>query len=311
VICRRDKQKFKYLMRLFAWFIQNPNKHAGVVLVLKSREEGTGKSTVGYVLLKIFGQHGLLIDDKERLLGRFTDHLETACFILAEEILFAGDRKSADKMKSMITGDVLQVEGKYRKCRQVPNHMKVIATTNHEHAVAAGVRDRRNVVYDVSNEHVGDKDWFDALYRDLDDGGTSEFLWLLQNLKLGDWHPRMIIKTEETSEQQRMSGDSVSQWSQSCIIADAIIGFDHGQERDLGTLTSFADLQNAYTGFCRRTGLRAAGPEVFGRACTEMFGPRSRLPTGAGGIANKRPYGYHVPTAPNWQKEVDKRLGVK
>jgi site-specific DNA recombinase len=26
---------------------------------------------------------------------------------------------------------------------------------------------------------------------------------------------------------------------------------------------------------------------------------------------NKRPWGYHVPTASNWQLEVDKRLGVK
>jgi hypothetical protein len=309
VICRRDKQKFKYLIRLFAWFIQNPDKHAGVVLVLKSREEGTGKSTVGYVLLKIFGQHGLLVDDKERLLGRFTDHLETACFILAEEILFAGDRKSADKMKSMITGDVLQVEGKYRKCRQVPNHMKVIATTNHEHAVAAGVRDRRNVVYDVSNEHVGDKDWFDALNRDLDDGGTSEFLRLLQNLKLGDWHPRMTIKTEETTEQQRMSGDTASQWSQSCINADAIAVSDQRPHLDLGALIPFHDLFDAYTGFCRKTGQRPVGPEEFGRACTAMFGPRSRLPAAPG--SSKRPWGYHVPTASNWQQEVDDRLGVK
>ena len=54
IICRRDREKFKYLMRLFAWYVQNPDKHAGVVLVLKSRHEGTGKSTVGQVLLRHF-----------------------------------------------------------------------------------------------------------------------------------------------------------------------------------------------------------------------------------------------------------------
>lgn len=310
VICRRDKQKFKYLMRLLAWFVQNPDKHAGVVLVLKSREQGTGKSTVGKVILDIFGEQGFLVDDKDRLLGRFNDWLEKACFVLAEEILFAGDRKAADKMKSMVTGDVLQVEGKYRSCRQVTNHMKVIATTNHDHAVAAGVRDRRYVVYDVSNERVGDRAWFDALYRDLAQGGTSEFLWLLQNLRLGDWHPRMTIKTEETTEQQRMSGDSVSQWCQSCITADAIATSDHLRgDFDLGTLISFPDLLDAYTGFCKKTGLRAVEPETFGKACTEMFGPRRRLAANAG--SNKRPWGYDVPTASHWQSKVDERLGVK
>src|SRR4051812_163801 len=271
VICRHDKQKFRYLMQLLAWFVQHPDKHAGVVLVLKSREQGTGKSTVGKVMLDIFGQHGSLVDDKDRLLGRFTDWLETACFVLAEEILFAGDLKSADKMKSMITSDTLQVERKFGSCRQVTNRMKVIATTNHDHAVAAGVRDRRHVVYDVSNEHVGDNEWFDALYRDLADGGTSEFLCLLQSLKLRDWHPRLTIKTEETIEQQRMSGDSVSQWSQACIIADGIKALERSTY-DLQELISFPNLLEAYTGFCKQNGLRAVNTEVFGKACTAMFG---------------------------------------
>ncbi len=304
-------------MRLLAWFVQNPDKHAGVVLVLKSREQGTGKSTVGKVMLDIYGQHGFLVDDKDRLLGRFTDWLETACFILAEEILFAGDLKSADKMKSMITSDMLQVERKFGSCRQVPNRMKVIATTNHDHAVAAGIRDRRYVVYDVSNEHVSDRSWFDALHQDLADGGTSEFLWLLQSLQLGDWHPRMTIKTEETTEQQRMSGDSVSQWSQACIIADAIIGSDqglYGTTHDLGTPISFADLFKAYAGFCKQNGQRALSTEVFGKACADMFGPQKRLrslSTAVPGNSKRRPWGYHVPKGTKWQEKVDARLGVR
>jgi len=315
VICRRDKQKFKYLMRLLAWFVQNPDKHAGVILVLKSREQGTGKSTVGKVMLDIFGQHGFLVDDKDRLLGRFTDWLETACFVLAEEILFAGDLKSADKMKSMITSDILQVERKFGNCRQVQNLMKVIATTNHDHAVAAGARDRRHVVYDVSNEHVGDSDWFDALYQDLAESGTGEFLWLLKSLQLGDWHPRLTIKTEETTEQQRMSGDSASQWSQACIIADAIIDQGpYGAPHDLGGPISFADLLKAYSGFCKQNGQRALGPEVFGKACAEMFGPRKRLralSTAGPGNNKRRPWGYNVPKAAKWQEKVDARLGIK
>ena len=82
VICRRDKTKFKYLIRLLAWMVQNPDKHSGVVLVLKSRKQGTGKSTLGNVMLDIFGRHGARIDDKDRLLGQFNDWLETMCFAL-------------------------------------------------------------------------------------------------------------------------------------------------------------------------------------------------------------------------------------
>lgn len=281
VICRRDKKKFKYLIRSLSWMVQNPEKHSGVVIILKSRKQGTGKTTLGWVMLVIFGQHGALIDDKERLLGRFTDWLETISFGLAEEITFAGDLKAADKLKSLVTGDTIQVERKFGSCRQIPNRLKIIATTNHDHAVAAGVQDRRNVVYDVSDERAGDRAWFDSLYRDLTDGGTSEFLHFLQSVQLGDWHPRQILKTDETAEQQRMSGDSVSQWSQACIEADAIIGdTSRGAPRhDLRERVASEDLREAYTGFCKQQGLRPANQEVFGKACAEMFGPRKRVST--------------------------------
>ncbi len=318
VICRGDKQKFKYLVRYLAWMVQNPEKHAGVVIMLKSRKQGTGKSTLGKVMLDIFGRHGALIDDKERLLGRFTDWLETVSFVLAEEILWAGDHKAADKFKSLVTGDTIQVERKFGSCRQIPNRLKIIATTNHDHAVAAGVQDRRNVVYDVSDERAGDKAWFDNLYRDLVDGGTSEFLHFLRNLRLGDWHPREILKTGETAEQQRMSGDSVSQWSQACIEADAVIGAGRGPygsdpTHDLGTAIASEALREAYTGFCKQNSLRATSTEAFGKACTELFGPRRRLPAlqNGPGHGKRRPWGYHVPAGIKWQRKLDDRLGIK
>ena len=204
--------------------MQNPDKHPGVIIVLKSRKQGTGKSTLGVVMLRIFGQHGALIDDSERLLGRFNDWLEPISFILAEEILWAGDHKTADKLKSRVTADTVQIERKGGAIRDIPNRLHIMMTTNHDHAVAAGVGDRRDVVYDVSDERACDKNWFDPIYQDLDDGSTSEFLYFLQNVKLGEWHPRQILKTAEATEQQRMTGDSICQWSQACIYADAIVG---------------------------------------------------------------------------------------
>jgi hypothetical protein len=307
IICRRDRAKFKYLLRWLSWAIQNPEKHSGVVIMLKSRKQGTGKSTLGKVLLDIFGKHGALIDDKERLLGRFADWLETVSFVLAEEILWAGDHKAADKFKSLVTGDTIQVERKFGSCRQIPNRLKIIATSNHDHAIAAGIQDRRNVVYDVSDERAGDMAWFDKLYEDLADGGTSEFLNLLQNVRLGNWHPREILKTAETNEQQRMSGDTVSQWSQGCINADAIIGGQYSAH-DLGRRVSSKDLREAYAGYCRQHGLRPVNEEVFGKAATQMFGPRTRLALDS---SNRRPWGYDVPDGDTWQEKLNARLGIK
>ena len=72
IICRRDSAKFKYLMRWLAWCVQNPDKHPETVIILKSRKQGTGKSTLGIVMTMIFGKyHAAIVDDKDRLIGRF------------------------------------------------------------------------------------------------------------------------------------------------------------------------------------------------------------------------------------------------
>jgi len=313
VICRRDKVKFRYFIRWLAWAVQNPDKHSEVIVVLKSRKQGTGKSTVGVVMLQIFGPHGALIDDKDRLLGRFNDWLETKSFVLGEEIMWAGDPKSTDKLKSIITANKLQVERKNAAVREIPNRLHPMMTTNHDHAVAAGVGDRRNVVYDVSDEHACDKNWFDPLYQDLETGGTSEFLWFLQSLRLDDWHPRQIIKTAEATEQQCMSADSISQWARACIEADAIVGSWSGGyavSHDLGKKIGSEELREAYAGYCKQQNLRAVNGASFGSACTEMFGPRKRL-NPQNPNSTRRPWGYDVPTGDLWQRKLDERLGIK
>jgi hypothetical protein len=313
VISRCNKDKFRYLVHWLSWAVQHPDKCAGVVIVLKSRKQGTGKTTLGKVMLKIFGpRHGALVDDKERLIGRFTDWLEPVSFVVAEEIMWAGDHKTADKLKSIITGDTMQIERKYSTCRQIPNRLHLMMTTNHDHAIPAGVGDRRYFVLDISDEHASDKVWFDRLYRDLDKGGIGEFLDFLQNLQLGDWHPREILNTAEATEQQRMSGDSIFQWSQACIEADSVIGgkgsYGFGRWHDLATRIATEDLREAYTGYCKQQGLRAVNEAAFGKACTEMFGPRQRLAQQAG--SKRRPWGYDVPDAVTWQEKLDARQGI-
>jgi hypothetical protein len=235
--------------------------------------------------------------------------------MLAEEILWAGDRRTADKFKSVITAHTVQIERKHGSCRAIPNRLHVIMTTNHEHAIAAGVGDRRFVVLEVSNERASDKAYFDRLYRDLDDGGTGEFLDFLQRIKLEGWHPRQILKTTEATEQQRMSGDSVSEWSQASIDADAITGpGPYADKSNLGTFIPSEALRQAYTGYCKQHGRHPISEVAFGKACTEMFGPRRRATaqqTTHGNPSKRRPWGYDVPDGNTWDGKVDARLGIK
>ena len=136
----------------------------------------------------------------------------------------------------------------------------------------------------------------------------TSFLWFLQHLQLGDWHPREIIKTAEATEQQRMSADTVSEWAQACIDADAIVGHPKLGDFDLGKPHPTENLRQAYTGFCKEQGLRPVNGQYFGAACTQMFGPRTKVSMPN---SKRRPNGYHVPDGSTWQGKVDARLGIK
>jgi hypothetical protein len=120
------------------------------------------------IMLDFFGpRHGLLVDDKDQLLGNFNSHLETTCFVLGEEVLWAGDNKTADALKSRITASSIPIEAKYRHRRQVLNRLHVMFTTNHTWAISAGMQARRYFVVEVSDEVAQDPNWFGPLYQDL------------------------------------------------------------------------------------------------------------------------------------------------
>ncbi len=305
IICHRDKAKFKYLMKYLAWTVQNPHRHAEVVVVFKSDAEGCGKSTLGMVMLEIFGPvHGLLVDNKEQLLGTFNAHLEIICFVLGEEVFWAGDAKTADSLKSRATASVIPIEAKYRQQRQVSNRLHIMLTTNHTWAIAAGVQARRYFVCEVSDEVAQDQSWFDPLYRDLKLGGTAEFLHLLLTLKLGDFHPRHVPKTNELIEQQIMSAGTIEQWLLACGEVEALAGSVYGTESP-GTEITTQTLYETYTKYTKTRGLRPESLTRFGRLMTELFGQSRRLPAARN---SKRPPAYSIPDAAALRAAVLLRL---
>jgi hypothetical protein len=156
-------------------------------------------------------------------------------------------------------------------------------TTNSAHAVQAGVGDRRFYVLDVDDEMAQQRSWFDPMRKDLDEGGDGQFLWLLLNLQLKDFHPRHRPKTAELIDQQYRSADSVSQWASTCIEADGIAtAVPYPTTLPLSQTIETASLLSSYTDFCRRQGQRCVDERSFGKALATMFGKDARAPPGAG-----------------------------
>lgn len=203
VLSKRDRANFRYIIMWAAWSVQNPDSPAEVALVFRGGK-GTGKGTFCRWLKNIFGQHGLQIFSPAHLTGRFNGHLRDCVLLFADEAIAPNDRKAEATLKGMLTEPSIPIEGKGKDIIQVPNHLHVVMASNSEQVIAASADERRFAVFDISDDEVGNKDYFKLLNIEMESGGAEGMLYFLQNLKLNDWHPRTDIPSNKALNDQRI-----------------------------------------------------------------------------------------------------------
>lgn len=309
VICKRNTKKLKYLIRWLAWSIQNPEKNPETALVFKGEGEGSGKSTVSQVMVRIMGpHHAMKVNTTMQLLGTHVDYLEFVCLLMIEEALFAGDPRTADQVKDFITGTTIHINPKGRRAYNVPNMISAILTTNHDWAVPAGTSARRWFVCEVDEGRTYNRTYFNALYDDLEAGGYGQLLNFFQNVKLGSWHPRELVRTEELRDQQFLSASPIKQWLRVCAEDGEIPSWENGERStlELGKEYTSAVLYDAYVGSRKAAGgggTRIEGRETFGRTMKKVLGEGAYNKNVIKGT--KRSPGYFIPKASELLRKVE------
>ena len=202
--------------------------------------------------------------------------------------------------RSAITDDRIFINPKHLRGYWAPNIMHAILTTNHTHAIHAGVRARRWFVCEVDDEHVGDRGYFNALYGDLKSGGYEQFLNALLETDLGDWHPREILRTEELAEQMRMSAGPVEHWFWTAVEIGEI---EYTNDRGHPVKIAFGQTWRTCTLFTafRATSKGSAANNVnldrFGKTLSRLVGRyRQRQKVHDAYSDGKRSSGFVLPT---------------
>lgn len=212
VLCNKDRAKFKYVMKWLAWCVQNPGRQAEVALIFKGKK-GAGKGTILTHFSRLFGRHGAVIANREHLTGKHNAHLESLCFLFADEAYNPGDREVEGILKNLITEPSLAIEPKFRNLKITRNCLHICMATNNEWVIPATEDERRYFINQVDNkyakgecsDHVRDK-YFINIWNELEDQGLSAMLYDLQNMKLEGYEPRYNIPvTEELRRQIVMS----------------------------------------------------------------------------------------------------------
>jgi phage/plasmid-associated DNA primase len=216
VLCSREERDFKYLLNTMARLVQHPELPAEVAVVLRG-DEGCGKGIIGRALYRIMGQHGLHISHPEHLRNKHNAHLRDCVFLFADEAFYAGDKQHESILKALITEDTLAIEPKNKDLVDVPNYLHMWMAGNPAWVVPASLRARRWFIPKVSEHRIGDREYFRALYREIDTGGLEAMLFELLHRDISNFDPRAVPLTEPLAVQKLHSLDTLHRWWMACL----------------------------------------------------------------------------------------------
>jgi len=176
--------------------------------------QGAGKGVVARTLGKIFGKRFAHIANGEQLIGRFNASLATSCLVFLDEALWAGDRKGEGVLKALITEPRLQLEAKFRDPVMVVNRLRIIAASNNDWFVPAGMGDRRWFILDVADAFAGTDhpEYWNPLYREIENGGAEAMFYDLLNMDLSTFDVRAVPYTAAKAHQQAHSLRGIEAW---------------------------------------------------------------------------------------------------
>lgn len=226
----------EWVVKWLAWRLQNLDKVPGTVLIFRGKK-GTGKNSLFDPVLTFFGDHSMVVDDPELIIGRFNWHLMVQSFVVLDEAVFAGDRRQADKLKSRITATQMTFEAKGMTPITGANRCAYVMLTNHEHVWQATMDERRVVVIDVDDTLRRDFDFWKKYYSWCRSDGPAALLGHLISLDVSEFNPRRIPTGTAIEDQIALTAmrDPATAWWHTCLAEGCIRWLD-------GNQTQVADL---------------------------------------------------------------------
>lgn len=215
---------------VFAWMadlFRMPHQKPGTALVLVGAE-GAGKTFLGEQIIgKIIGPvHYGQTNSVSTLTHNFNTIIDNKIFIQCDEAIHSYQRDIASRLKSLITDETLTIEPKGVNAYKKPNHMRMLFTSNEEHAaifISPSPYERRFTVLRVSPDKARDKDyWIDM--RAWTAASLPKIMRWLIDYRYERWLVMRPIETQAKKNIQKVGVETEVSW----ILARIAEGFPLG-----------------------------------------------------------------------------------
>lgn len=266
VVCNGNDEHFAYLINWMAYAVQFPAEQAEVCVVLRG-EQGTGKGFAIREFGKLFGRHYLQIFSSKHLVGQFNDHLRDCVILFLDEAFFAGDVAHKSVLKGLITESDMMVEKKGVDATFAGNFLHIMMASNEGWVVPADAKERRYFVLDVPSSKRGlHADYWNPLYKQMEQGGREALLFYLKNRDVTGFKPRVFPETAALHEQKLLSLTPLQEWWYQKLLA----GQHNAHHARWEAPVICEKLQNDYLLYTTKMRSRSAAATEIGRFFTKV-----------------------------------------
>lgn len=210
-VCNSNDEHYNYLLGWMATAVQFPARPGETAVVLRGRR-GTGKSFFVKTFGSIFGRHFLQVSDAKHLIGNFNAHLRDCVLLFGDEAFYAGDKKHESVLKMLVTEETIMYEMKGVDAESGPNFTHIMLASNATWVVPAGGEERRFFVLDVADHRMQNGAYFEAIRKQMDNGGREALLSMLLKYPLEGFAVRTAPKTEALADQKVHSMGPEEEW---------------------------------------------------------------------------------------------------
>lgn len=210
VVCGEDPELYRWMVGWFANVVREPmNKPPTSPVIIG--EQGAGKSLLVKYFGRILGASYVPVTDEQHIHGHFNNHFATTLLLHSEEALYAGDRKHRGVIKSLISDESRIHEQKGVDACKVRSYLRMILTSNEDHAAPAEAKDRRFTTANMKDRRAS-KELIDRVVKELNgDGPAALHRFLLD----WDYDYKLIennVKNEDLGDLKRAGMGPLPDW---------------------------------------------------------------------------------------------------
>ena len=182
-------EQLKWFISWLAVGLKNPGTKMHSAVIMWSHTEGNGKSTIGQLMRKLYAPYSGTVTSS-MLNSSYNSFIQNRLFISSDELTGADVdnvkevKTYMDILKNLITQDVVTINEKYMKPRDISDYCNYYFTSNNINMVAINNASRRFFVVHA-NEAVMPQEFYMQFYNEcMSEKGLSEIMAYLQSYEV-------------------------------------------------------------------------------------------------------------------------------